>query len=163
MNLIRFMSTRELYRFLDGETISGNTEWRREGYASSSKGICFFPADPKPETRLHYLSGVVSFQRVVEFAPCGDLPGIRMAKGRYRDPKSDLGFGSVIRMMEVDEVCMPKYNYRMLYPLRIGTINIKRIFNGDFVWEIDWMEPDEMKVLRGHTWDKRHTRKERMA
>ena len=45
------MSTRELYRFLDGETISGNTEWRREGYASSSKGICFFPADPKPETR----------------------------------------------------------------------------------------------------------------
>lgn len=64
MNLVRFMSTRELYRFLDGETISGNTEWRREGYASSSKGICFFPADPKPETRLHYLSGVVSFQIV---------------------------------------------------------------------------------------------------
>ena len=65
MNLVRFMSTRELYRFLDGETISGNTEWRREGYASSSKGICFFPADPKPETRLHYLSGECTLRRCV--------------------------------------------------------------------------------------------------
>ena len=47
MNLVRFMSTRELYRFLDGETISGNTEWRREGYASSSKGDLLLPGRPK--------------------------------------------------------------------------------------------------------------------
>lgn len=158
------MSSEELEKYLKGATISNRTDWNKDqGKATNSKGVCFFPADPKPETRLHYLSGVVSFQRVAEFSPCGDLHGIRMTKGRYRDPKSDLGYGSVIRMMEVDEVCMPKYSFRTLYPERIGTINIKKIFNGDFVWQIDWMSQDEMKIMRGHTWDKGHVRKERMA
>lgn len=163
------MSSEELEKYLKGATISNHTDWNKDqGKATDSKGVCFFPADPKPESRLHYLSGVVTFDKVVEFSPCGNLPGIRMTHGTYRKvselalEKAEM-YGTPLPTMKVDEICMPKYSFRTLYPSRIGTINIKKIFNGDFVWQIDWLSQDEMRIMRGHTWDKGHVRKERMA
>ncbi|MDY5579981.1 hypothetical protein [Porcincola intestinalis] len=163
-NLIRFMSTRELNKFLKGETISNKTDWNKDlGMATESKGVCFFPADPKPESRLHYLSGVVTFDKVVEFSPCGNLPGIRMTKGRYRDPDRDnitslLDFRKPIPRISVDEICMPQYNSRMLYPVRIGYVHGLRLFNGDFTWVIDWLSSYDMAIMRGTEWQKKGRR-----
>lgn len=162
-NLIRFMSSEELEKYLKGETISNKTDWNKDqGKATDSKGVCFFPADPKPESRLNYLSGVVTFDKVVEFSPCGNLPGIKMTHGRYRDPERDvitsvLDFCKPTPTMRVDEICMPKYNSRMLYPVRIGYVHGVHLFNGDYTWVIDWYSSYDMAIIRGTEWQKKGT------
>lgn len=158
------MSSEELEKYLKGATISNRTDWNKDqGKATNSKGVCFFPADPKPESRLRYLSGVVTFDKVVEFSPCGNLPGIRMTHGTYREvselalEKAEM-YGTPLPTMQVDEICMPKYNSRMLYPVRIGYVHGVRLFNGDYTWVIDWYSSYDMAIIRGTEWQKKGRR-----
>lgn len=129
MNLVRFMGADELFKYLRGGTLKNNTDWRREA-ASTSKGFCFFPADPPPEDRLHYLSGVVDFSYVAEFEPRGPIC-VTMGTGMYRDPREPLPlsiwecFNTPVKMIPVEEYSIAEYSRKTLKLKRYGKIEIK--------------------------------------
>ena len=139
MKLVRFMGPEELQKYLSGEVLRNDMSWKYIS-KSSSVGFCFFPADPPPEQRLHYLSGVVSFNVVAEFETIGPLM-IRKGAGRYRDPEQDdpkslaEAIFTAPRMMEVEEYSMREYSLQSLRLLRIGRVTLQA---GQPDWRIKW-------------------------
>lgn len=133
MRLIRFMSADELIGYMRGQKIVSDTDWHGAGYRSTSEGICFFPADPPPESRLHYVSGVVDFDRIAEFETVGPTDLIKEAQGQYRDPNHLHDFPPV--RVSVTEYCMPWYDMHTLKLIRFGTV----YWNSDIrYWSICW-------------------------
>lgn len=85
MRVCRFMGMGEFLAYMQGITLKSDTDWRRAGQASRSKGFCFFPAgsdDEKPEDRIPYLVGVVNMNVCAVFDT--DAP-MKFSKGRYAD------------------------------------------------------------------------------
>ena len=134
------MGNNELRRYLAGETLRNGTDWHRDGHnLSTSKGFCFFPSDPPPESRLHYVSGVVDFDIVAEFQVVG-CPRLKEGQGTYRDPGTappsldDILSGrSDVPKITVKEYSMPAYSRNTLRLMRVGTVII-----GPEGWEIVW-------------------------
>ena len=137
MKLIRFMGITEMDRYLKGETLENHTDWSLHA-ATASKGFCFFPEDPAPERRLHYLSGIVDFDVVAEFELLGPSM-LRKCRGRYHDPDEKLPgslpkiFQIPIRYITTEEYSMESYSSKMLKLLRMGTV----VLDG-MDWKILW-------------------------
>ena len=138
MELIRFMGIREMEKYLAGDVLRNETTWKGIS-KSNSKGFCFFPAEPEPEKRLHYLSGVVDFDVAARFETIGPLL-IRKGIGKYRDPMADVGislfdalFGSP-KLMDIEEYSMVEYSKKTLRLLQLGTV----VMGSDFKWHIVW-------------------------
>ena len=141
LKLIRFMSWAELRKYLRGEIVKGSTDWSKQAN-TASKGICFFPATPPPEDRLHYLSGNVDFQAVAEFEVIAPVE-VTTSWGEYRDPDEplpdnlwDLVFAPVKRI-RVNEYCMPEYSNKILRLLRVGNVGAGKNFEWVINWNID--------------------------
>ncbi|MBQ9613250.1 MAG: hypothetical protein IJV14_11800 [Lachnospiraceae bacterium] len=140
MVLIRFMSIQEIEKYLAGEVLGNDTPWKVIS-KSTSEGFCFFPAEPAPESRLHYISGVVDFSVVAEFEVIGPIM-LMKGTGRYRDPESDApktlyeAFFKPPKMMEVEEYSIRGYSKSTLRLLRMGTV----VFGQDHEWHLIWGE-----------------------
>ena len=150
MKLIRFMSTQEMRKYLDGEVLENHTNWSREA-RTESKGFCFFPADPDPESRLNYLSGLVSFDVVAEFEMLEET-ALKVSKGRYRDPDEMLTdlcdmLMKPVKSMEVLEYSMESYSKDTLKLVRMGTVVMK---NKDWtiLWDCDVFAEAKRRSMR---------------
>ena len=138
MVLVRFMGVAEMEKYLAGEDLGNTTPWKVIN-KSTSEGFCFFPAYPAPETRLHYISGVVDFSVVAEFEVIGPVM-LMKGTGRYRDPERDIpknlyeAFFKPPKMMEVEEYSIRGYSKATLRLLRMGTV----VFGSDHEWHIIW-------------------------
>lgn len=152
MRLVRFMGIEEMRKYLDGETLNNYMPWGIVG-KSTSVGFCFFPADPAPETRLHYVSGVVDFAVVAEFETIGPVM-LRKGTGKYRDPDGDPvkdmldAIHMQTKMMEVEEYSMKSYSRSSLRLVRMGTV----VLCGHFEWKILWGKgpEDGETITDGH-------------
>ena len=143
MELVRFMSAAEVRKYLAGETIRNETDWRGSGFRTGSKGICFFPADPPPEERLHYVSGIVSFEMVAVFETVGPVQ-LRESEGEYRDLEAEAGMdwrellartlAGDVQRRKVRELSMQEYNSAMLHMKHLGTVEMDE--TGE--WKIRW-------------------------
>ena len=138
MRLVRFMGIDEIKQYLGGNLLRNETEWGNFG-KSTSKGFCFFPADPPPESRLHYLSGVVSFAIVAEFETGGPL-NLRRGTGTYRNPKGKLP-GSIWeavmkpgKTIEVEEYGLNEYSRDSLRLLRLGSVILDDVGEWRILW-----------------------------
>lgn len=140
MRLIRFMGAREMCDYLIGRTLTNNTDWRGAGGRSTSKGFCFFPADPPadtPEERLHYISGVVTFDRIMEFEAPDDLPGLRLSWGTYRNPDNKTApLPGLTNFVFVNEYCIESYNRDILPLIKYGRVIWDKTIN---YWKIEWL------------------------
>ena len=117
MIVCRFMSAEEFIRYDMGETIRSNTDWFAIGNNSTSKGVCFFPADKiPPEARMEYLTGVVTMQICAVFATSKKM---HRSIGLYRDPVRDT-LSWPVATMEVKELNTPSYSKRDFQLLRLG-------------------------------------------
>ena len=138
MVLIRFMSIEEMDKYLAGEVLRNDFPWKTLN-KSTSRGFCFFPEEPAPEERLHYISGVVSFDVVGAFETMGPIM-LKKGTGKYRDPVQDnpksLADALYIRpkMMDVDEYSLTEYSNKVLRLVRMGTV----VFGRDYDWHLIW-------------------------
>lgn len=143
MRVVRFMNEDEYKKYLLGFTIRSRKEWASEGRRSTSRGICFFPEYPSPEERLHYLSGVVSFECVVVFETCSDRIAFNQTEGEYRvavtAPKADIWVPSPVRTKMVREFCREYYNRKILKAVRVGSVALR-----DKNWTIDWEDVENV-------------------
>lgn len=146
MKLIRFMSIEEFIKYLNGEKMNSKTQWSAIS-KSNSVGICFFPADPPPEERMHYLSGVVDFELVIEFEIIGACH-LRMGFGFYRDPDEELPenleafFDTPVKSLKVHEYSMDQYDRKHLKVTRIG-----RPYLAGWEWGISWLAKDDVERI----------------
>lgn len=142
MVLIRFMGIPEMEKYLAGDVLRNETTWKGIN-KSTSAGFCFFPADPEPEKRLHYVSGVVSFDVVGRFETIGPVM-LRKGIGKYRDPMADNpkslmeALFSKPKMMDVEEYSLTEYSNQSLRLTQMGTV----IFGRDFDWHIIWADKE---------------------
>ena len=140
MVLIRFMSIQEMEKYLAGEVLRNNTTWKRINKTTST-GFCFFPAEPEPEQRLHYVSGVVSFDVVAVFELAAPIM-LKKGVGKYRDPEQDTmqslfeALYTKPKMMEVEEYSLTEYSKQTLKLIRMGTVVLGR----DCEWHLIWGE-----------------------
>lgn len=144
MRLIRFMGAVELNKYLNGETLTNITDWRKAGQRSGSRGFCFFDDSETPEERLPYVSGVVDTELVVTFevVPFAKID-LHEGFGRYRDTEKDmptleelLTFAN-IKFKKVREYSLMEYSNQNLRLLNVG-----KPIRGDG-WEIDWEKNEE--------------------
>lgn len=141
MKLIRFMSSGELAKYLNGDQLKNETNWKRAGQRSGSTGFCFFDDSEPPEKRLHYVSGIVNMQTVAVFETKGLRHSeIRKSAGVYRDPDRDtpafeelLDFTNV-KVKRVKEYCMKNYSHKTLRLLKIG-----KPYRDGQSWGIRWL------------------------
>lgn len=134
MRLVRFMSREELKRYLAGEKLHNRTNWKTAGNRSESVGFCFFDTAVSPEERMHYLTGIVNMQTVVEFEPV-EPQIFRTSYGIYRDPSKDdfsgLNVADLITFLtrsvptqKVLEYSIGDYSNRTLKLIRVGFPNM---------------------------------------
>lgn len=128
MRVCRFMSAGEFERFLRGERLTNQHDWKSEGRKTGSKGFCFFPAgenDPKPEDRIAYLTGVVSMDVCAVFET--SITGLRISEGRYSDPDAPLPSllaiigGDLGGMQWVQELSRKSYSNKDFRLVKAGT------------------------------------------
>lgn len=132
MRVYRFMSQEELDRYLAGETLENRTEWKRKMHnRSSSVGFCFFGDDVPIESRLHYVSGVVSFAVIAEFE--ADSRKLKQSVGWYRDLSKDDGISWPVPTRAVKEYCTRRYSRESFSLIRAGTVMHR---GGE--WRIKW-------------------------
>ena len=129
MRLIRFMGLEEAEKYLDGEVLENHTDWSAQA-KTASKGFCFFPADPPPETRLHYLSGVVDFDIVAEFE-VSDVVVLKKSKGQYRDPDEELpdlwaALTQPVKTFKTTEYSLESYSKKTLRLIRLGAVIMRK-------------------------------------
>ena len=134
MKVYRFMSREELDKYLAGETLENRTEWKRKVHnRSTSVGFCFFVDDVPIESRLHYVSGIVSFQVIAEFE--ADSGKLKQSVGFYRDPSKDDGVSWPVPTMAVTEYCTRRYSRESFRLIRFGRVDRTEIFNWRIIWE----------------------------
>ena len=139
MKLLRFMSIRELDKYLVGDVLRNDTEWGRGLGKTMSKGFCFFPVGKKyddPETRVRYMAGVADLERAVLFETSVPL---MKSFGMYRDPNEKLPeslFDILFtppKMIRQDEYCTTSYSNQSM---KIRKIGIPKLTAKG--WSIDW-------------------------
>ena len=145
MRLIRFMGAVEQNKYLNGETLTNITDWRKAGQRSGSRGFCFFDDSETPEERLPYVSGVVDTSLVAVF---DTVPFARLelmeSLGTYRDTERDLPTlkelltFSNLQFKKVREYSALQYNSQILHIVKVG--RPERHPEG---WRIDWGERHE--------------------
>lgn len=64
MRLFRFCSKKEYEKLMNGETLVNTTNQRSKHYRSTSVGFCFTQEDP--DIAIHYLSGIVNPEMLLE-------------------------------------------------------------------------------------------------
>lgn len=134
MKVYRFMSQVELDRYQEGGTLENRTDWKRQGHRrSTSVGFCFFGDDVPIESRLHYVSGIVTFEAVAEFE--ADNGKLVQSVGFYRDLAKDDGVSWPLPVMAVTEYCARRYSRETFRLIRTG--EIKLTASG---WRIRWKE-----------------------
>lgn len=147
MRLVRFMGAEELRGYFAGTLLRNDTDWSEYGKAGSI-GFCFFPADPPPEERLHYISGVVTFLFVAEFEAAGPVL-LRKSTGVYRDPTEELPDSLAeavlgkLRTIEVEEYSTREYSRASMQLVRLGIIEAGE----DFKWHIRWCSQNVVEGL----------------
>lgn len=116
LHLMRCMSKVEFVRYKNGETLRNLST--HQGWKTDSIGFCFFPvghACERIEDRLHYLSGIVSFDVVAVFAT---KPGVWLTRsyGYYRDTSCDVDKLEVVNspLVKKTEFCTTVYDKDML-------------------------------------------------
>lgn len=103
---IRFMSEKELEKFLKGEPLVNDT--KHNGRIKGSEGFCFFDVfDIDPITAHHVLTGIATLEYMVEFLVDEDLAEKIMKKteGFYHLPATPLDEGKPLK-----EYCTKSYN-----------------------------------------------------
>ena len=134
MKVYRFMSREELDKYLAGKTLENKTDWKNNAHnRSSSVGFCFFGDDIPIEDRLHYVSGIVSFQVIAEFE--ADSRKLKQSVGFYRDLAKDNGVGWPPPIMAVTEYCTRRYSRESFRLIRFGRVDRTEIFNWRIIWE----------------------------
>lgn len=155
MRLIRFMGAVELNKYLNGETLTNTTDWRKTGQRSGSKGFCFFDDSEPPEERLKYVTGVVSTKIVAIFRP---VPFAKLelteSYGIYRDNKRDLPKLTDLTLTDllawdfkekrVREYSTTKYNAQILQLEKLGIP--ERYQEG---WRIEWKNLSRVRSAVG--------------
>ena len=137
---VRFMGAKEFRKYLDGEELINNTDWRKQAQCTDSIGFCFFDDSVPPEERMEYLSGVVVMDVVAVFET-----EKRMAEsyGRYRDPDNDVSdnlFDALfapVQMMHVKEYSTKKYSRETMKLVKYGLPDM-------WSHRIDWHEIPEV-------------------
>lgn len=128
MRVCRFMGMGEFLAYMQGITLKSDTDWRRAGQASRSKGFCFFPAgpdDPEPEERIVYLTGIVSMEVCAVFET--DVNKLNSSLGRYSDPETPLPSiqeilsGRLGGIQWVQEYSRKSYNNKDFRLVKAGT------------------------------------------
>ena len=137
MKLVRFLSLAELRALLEGAILENRTKHHTDHHSrSNSVGFCFFDDSVPPEKRMHYLTGVVSMDAVIEIET--DMR-LKKCYGWYRDPEKDAGSGlpgmmlSDIPMQKLTEYCTTKYSLKDIKGIRIGKPFL-------FPHRISWLE-----------------------
>lgn len=141
MNLIRFMGSEELEKYIHGDVLHNKTVWREEGSRSDSVGFCFFDTSAAPEERMPYLTGLVDMSVVAEFEPVPETV-LKESYGIYRDPAMDdftiLNLlSNRIPRQRVLEYSTTSYSRKTMKLIRIG---IPDMFRHSISWkkECDW-------------------------
>ena len=126
MKAYRWMSIKEFQKVTAGCDITPIR--RNHKYKTTGAGIFFLPEDyfrtwlsedgtdyvskqPSPEFSIHFLSGIVTTDVLVEFDIC--CP-VEEAQGVYANPYTDEWYDYIV----VDELCIPFYNQETMIPLR---------------------------------------------
>lgn len=138
MRYVRFMSEYELKRFLEGEELVNDTDWKT-CKKTGSVGFCFFDDEVTPEKRMEYVSGVVNLDRVVVFERIGGEP-LKKSFGQYRNPELDKPnnlfeaiFNPIIPM-DVPEYSTKTYSQKTMKIVKIGKVT------GILERKIEWEE-----------------------
>ena len=112
---IRFMSEKELEKYLKGERLENKTV--HNGRIKGSFGFCFFDAtDLDPITAHHVLTGIATLEYMVEFIVEDEIAEklLTKSKGLYRLPETPLFEGK-----ELTEYCTKSYNRDDFMPYQI--------------------------------------------
>lgn len=121
MNYVRFMGYSELEKYLKGETLVNNTDWRERAKVTNSVGFCFFDDSVEPEKRLEYLTGVCDLDYVV-VCECTNEKRLRKSCGKYRNPEKDNLMFVNPTMMDVPEYSTTRYSCETMHPVRVGVV-----------------------------------------
>ena len=147
---VRFMSRRELRKYLAGETLENNTWWFTDKNAhTDSVGFCFFDDSVPPERRMEYVNRVVDLEAVAVFEQIGGEK-LKFGRGRYRDPEQDVPetmfdfLYKPVKMMPVPEYSTTKYSNKTMRLVRVGMPQVT--FSGGK--HITWLSDSEMEVLQ---------------
>lgn len=103
MKFFRFMSFKELDKFLLGNVLENNIKFSEYNAKTNSSGFCFMSfQELKPEFSYNFLSGVVSNDVCVIFETKNKL---KKTYGIYADP-----FGGFFDTITQNEYCINKYS-----------------------------------------------------
>lgn len=137
--LFRFMSYNEAIKLLQGETLHNDTDFKKNGAHTSSKGFCFMDGDKdEAEYAYNFLGGVVSDEccLILRF---NQNTKLTESSGRYADP-----YGAFFDTINVNEVCTETYNDKMFTPIRYA-LNVDY---DEFTWhDMVGERADVIKVL----------------
>ena len=141
MKYVRFMGMDELHKYLSGETLINNTVWSDKAQRTGSVGFCFFDDSVAPESRMHYLNGVVDMEVVAVFEPVVPMCFV-VSEGKYRNPEKPIpavlfeAFLSEL-MMPVKEYSLTEYSCKTLQLVKVGVPVI-----GLSEYRIEWITVD---------------------
>ena len=141
MKLIRFMGEQELRNYLRGSVLENFTEWNQEHNRSGSIGFCFFDDQEAPESRMHYLSGIVDMHFCVELMPIGPQhfwkslgayarPGTSVAEAMFKESSRQW----------ITEYSTTHYSRDTMALVRVGIPDMHNYFD----YQIRWMTDEEL-------------------